>query len=138
MKYLSSRLSAAMWARVLVLWLTLCIGAVVVAGVSLWLGGFIQSNIRNELASQQISFTPADKLADAEKQVPGILDNAGQPLTTGNQAQAYAGLMALHLKEAADGVTRTITIPRAERCRTCSGSGRWMFTWQASPAWAPR
>jgi molecular chaperone DnaJ len=31
--------------------------------------------------------------------------------------------LEIDLKEAADGVTRTITIPRAERCRTCSGSG---------------
>src|SRR5215468_2766892 len=103
MKYLSNRLSAAMWARVLVLWLTLCIGSLVVGGVALWLGGFIQGNIRNELTSQQISFTAADKLTDEEKQLPGIVENAGLPLTTGNQAQAYAGLMALHLQEAADG-----------------------------------
>ena len=59
MKYLSHRLSAAMWSRVLLLWLTLGIGAVVVGGVALWLGGFIQGNIRNELASQQISFSAA-------------------------------------------------------------------------------
>src|SRR5215468_1634014 len=103
MKYLGNRLSAAMWSRVLLLWLTLCVGAVVVGGVALWLGGFIQSNIRNELTSQQISFTAADKLTDDEKKVPGILENAGLPLATGNQAQAYAGLMALHMQEAADG-----------------------------------
>ncbi|MBX3086132.1 MAG: hypothetical protein KF716_31140 [Anaerolineae bacterium] len=103
MKYLSHRLSAAMWARVLLLWLTLCIGAIVVGGVALWLGGFVQSNIRTELASQQITFTAVDKLTDDEKQLPGIVENAGLPLTTGNQAQAYAGLMGLHIKLAAEG-----------------------------------
>jgi predicted PurR-regulated permease PerM len=103
MKYLNSRLSAAMWARVLVLWITLAVGALVVGGVALWLGGFIQDNIRTELTSQQITFNAADKLADAEKQLPGIVENAGLPLTTGNQAQAYAGLMALHMQEAAEG-----------------------------------
>jgi len=103
MKYLSHRLSAAMWSRVLLLWLTLCVGAIVVGGVALWLGGFVQSNIRTELASQQITFTAADKLSDEEKKLPGIVENAGLPLTTGNQAQAYAGLMGLHVKLAAEG-----------------------------------
>jgi hypothetical protein len=103
MKYLGSRLSAAMWARVLVLWLTLAVGALVVGGVALWLGGFIQDNIRTELTSQQITFNAADKLSDEEKQLPGIVENAGLPLTTGNQAQAYAGLMALHMEGAAEG-----------------------------------
>ncbi|MEP7289384.1 MAG: hypothetical protein ABI947_26845 [Chloroflexota bacterium] len=100
MKYLSSRLSAAMWARVLLLWLTLFVGAIVVGGIAFWLGGFIQGNIRNELTSQQITFTAADKLTDEEKQLPGIVENAGLELRTGNQAQAYAGLIGLHLKEA--------------------------------------
>ncbi|MEO8392226.1 MAG: hypothetical protein ABI700_04460 [Chloroflexota bacterium] len=67
------------------------------------MGRFVQDNIRTELTSQEITFTAADKLADEEKQVPGILENAGLPLTTGNQAQAWAGLMALHMQEAAAG-----------------------------------
>jgi hypothetical protein len=103
MKYLNHRLSAAMWARVLLLWITLCVGALVVGGIALWLGGFIQGNIRTELTSQQISFSAADKLSDEEKQLPGIVENAGLPLTTGNQAQAYAGLIGLHVKESAEG-----------------------------------
>jgi hypothetical protein len=101
MKYLNHRLSAAMWARVLLLWLTLTIGSLVVGGVTFGLGRFIQDNIRTELASQQISFTAADKLSEEEKQVPGIVENAGQPLTTGNQAKAYAGLIGLHIRDAA-------------------------------------
>lgn len=100
--YLTLRLSAAMWARVLLLWLTLSIAALVVGGVAIGLGRFIQDNIRTELTSQQITFTAADKLADPEKELPGIVENAGQPLTTGNQAQAYAGLMGLHMREAAE------------------------------------
>ncbi len=102
MKYLNYRLSAAMWARVLLLWLILAIGALVVGGAAIAMGQFVQGNIRSELAAQQITFTAADKLADAEKQLPGIVENAGQPLTTGNQAQAYAGLIGLHLRNAAD------------------------------------
>jgi hypothetical protein len=102
MKYLSFRLSAAMWARVLLLWLMLTIGALVVGLVAIGLGRFIQDNIRTELASQQISFNAADKMADEEKQIPGMVENAGQPLTTGNQAKVYSELIALHVRSSAE------------------------------------
>jgi hypothetical protein len=91
-----------MWSRVLLLWLTLSVGAVVAGGIALWLGGFIQGNIRSELASQQISFTAADQLSDEERQIPGIVENAGLPLTTGNQAQVYANYIGLHMQESAE------------------------------------
>jgi hypothetical protein len=102
MKYLNLRLSAAMWARVLLLWLTLAIAALVVGGAALAMGRTVQDNIRTELAAQQITFSAADKLSDEEKQLPGLVENAGQALSTGNQAQAYAGLIGLHLREAAE------------------------------------
>lgn len=98
MKYLNHRLSAAMWSRVLLLWITLAIGAVVLGGISVGLGRFIQDNIRNELTAQQISFAPEDRLSDEERAIPGILENAGQPLTTGNQARIYSDLIALHTR----------------------------------------
>jgi len=103
MKYLNQRLSAAMWSRVLLLWLTLSVGALVVGGIALGMGGFIQGNIRSELTAQQISFSAADKLTDEEKQIPGMVENAGQALTTGNQARIYSELMALHIRGAAQG-----------------------------------
>ncbi len=103
MKYLNSRLSAAMWARVLLLWLMLTIGALVIGVVAIGLGRFVQDNIRTELSSQEISFSAADQMADEEKQIPGMVENAGQPLTTGNQAKVYSELMALHVREAAAG-----------------------------------
>jgi hypothetical protein len=101
MKYLNHRLSAAMWARVLLLWLVLALGALVVGGAALAMGRSVQDNIRNELAAQQITFPADDRLSDEERQLPGIVENAGQPLTTGNQAQAYAGYIGLHLRESA-------------------------------------
>ena len=85
------------------LWFVLALGALVVGGAALAMGRFVQDNIRIELTSQQISFSAADKLTDEEKQLPGMVENAGLPLTTGNQAQAYAGLMALHMQEAGAG-----------------------------------
>jgi hypothetical protein len=102
MKYLSHRLSAAMWSRVLLLWITLMVGALVVGGIAVGMGRFIQDNIRTELSSQQISFSLEDRLRDEERQIPGMVENAGQPLTTGNQARVYSELMALHMREAAE------------------------------------
>jgi hypothetical protein len=102
MKYLNHRLSAAMWSRVLLLWLTLSIGALVVGGIALGLGRFIQDNIRNELAAQQISFSAEDQLSDEERQIPGLVENAGQPVTTGNQARVYSELIALHMRGSAE------------------------------------
>jgi hypothetical protein len=102
MKYLNHRLSAAMWARVLLLWLTLGIGALVLGGIALGLGQFIQGNIRNELSAQQISFSAADQLSDEERQIPGVVENAGQPLTTGNQAKVYSEIIALHMRGSAE------------------------------------
>jgi hypothetical protein len=102
MKYLSARLSAAMWARVLILWLILTIGALVVGVVAIGLGRFVQDNIRTELTAQDISFSTVDKMTDEEKAIPGMVENAGQPLTTGNQAKVQSELMALHVKNAAE------------------------------------
>jgi len=102
MKYLNHRLSAAMWARVLLLWFVLAFGALVVGGIALGLGQFIQGNIRSELVAQQISFSPADGLSDAERAIPGIVENAGLPLTTGNQAQVYSEYIGLHMRESAE------------------------------------
>lgn len=102
MNYLNSRLSAAMWARVLLLWLTLTLGALVVGVVAIGLGRFVQDNIRTELISQQISFAAADQMSDEEKQIPGMVENAGLPLETGNQAKIYSELMSLHVHTAAE------------------------------------
>lgn len=102
MQYLGYRLSAAMWARVLLLWLILAVGALAVGGTALGLGAFIQGNIRDELASQQISFSPEEALADEERAIPGIVEYAGQPLTTGNQAKAYSEYIALHMQQSAE------------------------------------
>lgn len=102
MKFLNHRLSAAMWARVLLLWVTLAIGALVLGGIAIGLGRFIQGNIQDELSAQQISFSPEDRLSDAERQIPGIVENAGQALTTGNQARVYSDLIALHTSQSTE------------------------------------
>lgn len=102
MSYLSHRLSAAMWARVLILWLTLAVAALVIGGFVIGMGMFIRANIADELTSQQISFAPAENLTEQERQIPGLVEQAGKPLATGNQARVYAAYILLHLQEAAE------------------------------------
>jgi hypothetical protein len=99
---LSLRLSAAMWARVLVLWLTLAIAALTVGGLAVGMGLFIRNNIQEELTSQQINFPAADAMSEHEAALPGMLANAGLPLATGNQAKAYASYIGLHMSESAE------------------------------------
>jgi hypothetical protein len=101
-KSLTQRLSAAMWARVLLLWFVLALVALFVGGLSIGLGRFVQDNIRTELTTQQISFGAEDKLTDEERQIPGLVENAGQPVTTGNQARIQSELIALHMRNAAE------------------------------------
>jgi hypothetical protein len=102
MSYISHRLSAAMWARVLILWLTLAIAALVIGGIAVGMGMFIRSNIQEELSSQQITFPAAENLTDEERAIPGMVENAGKPLTTGNQAKVYSEYIGLHLSEGAE------------------------------------
>ena len=100
--YLSLKLSAAMWARVLVLWLTLAIAALVVGGIAVGMGMFIRGNIQEELTSQQINFPAAADLSEHEAALPGMLEYAGEPLATGNQAKAYSEYIGLHMSESAE------------------------------------
>lgn len=102
MPYLSLRLSAAMWSRVLVLWLTLGIAAIVIGGFAVGMGMFIRNNIYEELTSQQISFPAADAMSEHEAAIPGIVENAGLPLATGNQAKVYSEYILLHMTESAE------------------------------------
>lgn len=102
MSYLSHRLSAAMWARVLILWLTLAISALIIGGFAIGMGMFIRSNIYEELSSQQITFPLAENLTEHEREIPGMLQNAGLPLATGNQAKVYSEYILLHMRESAE------------------------------------
>jgi hypothetical protein len=62
---------------------------------------FAQDNVKDELTQQQIVFKEEAALTDAERALPGMVSYAGETLTTGKQAQAYAGLINLHLEESA-------------------------------------
>jgi hypothetical protein len=87
-------------------------GGLVVAGLVLVLGlvlqnqaNFAKSYVHNQLAQQQIQFTPASGLKPNETD-PCLTTYAGQPLVTGKQAECYANhYIAVHLSEVNNGKT---------------------------------
>ncbi|MFG3600860.1 hypothetical protein [Micromonospora chersina] len=67
---------------------------------------FANKYVHDQLAAQHISFTPADKLSDAEKKSDCLREYAGKQLTTGKQAECYANeYIGLHLKSIGGGKT---------------------------------
>ncbi len=93
------------------------VGGLVLAVLILVLGLVLQNQanfaddyVHNQLSQQQITFTPADKLTDEEKQADCLVKWAGEQLTTGKQAECYANdYIALHLSEINDGKTYSQT-----------------------------
>src|SRR5580658_7650938 len=86
----------------------------VVAGSLMLVGAnFANSNVHSQLAEQQITFPPAAAFAHpvvgteiTPSMVPSVSRYAGEPLTTGPEAKAYADdFIAVHLKEIGGGET---------------------------------
>jgi hypothetical protein len=88
-------------------------GGIALAGLLLVLGLVMTSNanfaknyVKNQLSQQNITFKTADTLTDEEKQSACLVKFAGQPLTTGKQAECYANdFIGLHVKATAKGLT---------------------------------
>jgi hypothetical protein len=88
-------------------------GGLALAGLLLVLGVVMTSNasfakdyVATQLSQQHIVFKTADTLTAEEKQAPCLVKFAGQPLTTGKQAECYANeFIGLHVKAAANGAT---------------------------------
>ncbi len=66
---------------------------------------FANNYVHDQLSQQNITFKAEAALTAEERALPGIVEYAGQPLTTGKQAEAYAGFIGLHLKGIAGGKT---------------------------------
>jgi hypothetical protein len=85
----------------------LTIMLLVAGGLAMWGYTFANNNVHDQLAAQQIYFP--EKGSDALKSPeigPYLNQYAGQQMTTGEQAKAYADhFIAVHLKEVADGKT---------------------------------
>jgi hypothetical protein len=93
--------------------LAMVIVLVVAGGLLMWGYSFANSNVHNQLAEQQITFPARAAFAQAKVgteiepvMIPYIEKYAGQPLTTGQQAEAYADhFIAYHLQEIGGGQT---------------------------------
>lgn len=84
-------------------------------------GVFAQDYVKDQLSQQRITFTPADRLSEEEAQSAGLVKFAGQPLTTGEQAQVYANdYIALHLAEVNEGKTYSETSTEARAARAAA------------------
>ena len=76
-------------------------------GLAWWAYSFVTTQVTTELSSQQIFFPPAGSPALASSDIgPYLNQYAGQQLTDGDQAHAYANhFIGVHLKEIAGGQT---------------------------------
>jgi hypothetical protein len=84
-----------------VLWALAALAMVVAGPVMIYRGVDGQSQVRDQLAAQKIQFP-----AKGDKGLPAELASyAGQNVTTGPQAKAYADMVEIHLKEATGGQT---------------------------------
>lgn len=78
---------------------------VVAGALAMWGYNFATTNVHDQLAEQQITFPAKGSAALASPEIgPYLNQYAGQPLTTGAQAEAYADhFIAVHLSELPDG-----------------------------------
>jgi hypothetical protein len=74
---------------------------IVAGGLATWGYNFSNNSVHTQLAQQQISFPALGSTALASPEIgPYLNQYAGQPLTTGPQAEAYANhFIAVHLSE---------------------------------------
>jgi len=92
----------------LVSWLGLSLAAILVVAGSLltWGHNFVSNEVHSQLSAQQIYFPPKDSKAIAGPEFQALQKYAGQQLTTGAQAKAYADhFIAVHLTEIGGGKT---------------------------------
>ena len=77
----------------------------VAAGLLLWAGSFANTTVAQQLADQRITMPAGAAIADPQIK-PYLEQYAGQPMTTGAQAQAYADhFIKVHMNAASQGKT---------------------------------
>ena len=76
---------------------------VVAGALLLWGNQFSADYVNDELTSQRITFPPEEALIEEGRD--DLVEFAGEDLTTGKQAEAYASYIDGHLQETADGLT---------------------------------
>jgi hypothetical protein len=108
----------------LVSWTGLIVAAVllVAGGLLVWAASFANANVHDQLAAQRITMPAEDALTTPEMKA-NLSQYAGQELTTGAQAKAYADYYILaHMNESSDGKTYSEV------------SGEYMQALKADPA----
>ena len=79
---------------------------IVAGGLLTWAHNFVGDQVHDQLAAQQIYFPPKGSDATKGDEFAPMRQYAGQQLTTGPQAKAYANhFIKVHLSEAAKGQT---------------------------------
>lgn len=76
---------------------------VLAGGLLTWGANFSNDYVHDELSSQKIFFPDAAELRKEGRN--DLVEHAGEQVTTGRQAEAYASFIAGHLKLIADGKT---------------------------------
>ena len=72
-------------------------------GLLMWGSNFAEDYVHDELAAQNVTFPSADELREEGRD--DLLGYAGEDVTTGDQAEAYAGYIDGHLQGIAGGLT---------------------------------
>jgi hypothetical protein len=131
--------------------LLLAVVLLVAGGLLLWANVFITGEVHDQLAAQKITMPTEDTgLADLPADDRAALEPyAGQLMTTGNQAQAYADhFIAVHLSGVADGKTYSEvsgaylascsdpTAAESADCQTLAGQKETLFQ-GGDAAWSP-
>jgi hypothetical protein len=69
----------------------------------MWGSNFAEDYVHDELSSQNVVFPDADSLREDGRD--DLVHFAGQKVTTGDEAEAYASLIATHMEGIAGGLT---------------------------------
>jgi hypothetical protein len=86
--------------------LALAVVLLVAGGLLLWGHNFVNTQVHNQLAAQQIFFPANNSPAIKAPEFAAMHQYAGQQMTTGAQAEVYADhFIANHLKEIGGGQT---------------------------------
>ena len=87
--------------------IVLAVTLIVLGGLAVYGGNFAQSNVRDRLEPQNITFPPLEAMTPEEQ--ADIGDFAGQQVTDGVQAEAFSRYIGGHLTEVNEGATYSET-----------------------------
>jgi hypothetical protein len=86
--------------------LLMAVVLLIAGGLLVWAHTFVDNEIHNQLAAEQIYFPAANSPSVAGDQFKAMRQSGGQQLTTGAQAEVYADhFIAIHLKAIGGGKT---------------------------------